>query len=420
MPTKTENFTWQERGYSRFKVVSTVNGQVISDATSPVSITRQHGFTSVTANNANWRRRIHREPVLTGELHATISQQKHTTPMVSFRGVVDTQSKVVRTTEDNPFGAFAPSVGGLDTSLRTVATNKAIAILLKRYHRATRALQGLVFLGELRETMELLRRPYDGIYHLLQRHLSRQNQTLRHYKRGGLSLGKATDRITDEWLQFSFGVTPLISDANDVADFYNNNWNEPKMGFVPLSAQASAESADPPIVLEAGFPDFWFLRHTNKVGQQVTIKLRSAYAAHAGPGPAAAVLGAGVRDFVPAVWELIPWSFFLDYFLNIGDILDAWSYASVFAEGVQQTTIWERHSSSDGWTWDFRPPTIPSILTPVGGTISGSVFQKVKTIDRIKLSALPIPTLQVNTGLSSKRWANLLALSKKSMPVFQR
>ena len=316
-------------------------------------------------------------------------------------------------------GAFAPGVGGLDTSLRTVATNKAIAILLKRYHRQTRALQGLVFLGELRETMELLKRPYNGINHLLQRYLNRQRQTLRHYRRGGLSFGKATDRVTDEWLQFSFGVTPLISDANDVANFYNNNWNEPKVGFVPLSAKAGAESADPPIYRESFYPDFWKLSHTDKVGQQVTIKLRSAFTAHAGPGQAAAILGSSYRDFVPALWELLPWSFFLDYFLNIGDILDAWSYASVFPEGVQQTTIWLRETSSTGWTWHFLP-SAPSFLTPVGGSISGGVIQKVKTIDRVKLSALPIPTLQVSTGLSYKRWANLLALSRKNMPVLQR
>lgn len=420
MPTKNESFSWQERGYTRSKVVSTVTGQVIQDTVSPVSVLRAYSSQSVTESNRNWRKRIKREPVLTGELHASITQQRAPSPMIGFRGVRDDQSKVIRTVENNPFVAIAPGLANLDTSLRTVATNKAIAILLKRYHRQTRALQGLVFLGELRETMELLRRPTHGVMHLLQRYLNRQRQTLTQYKRGRLSFKKATKKVSDEWLTFSFGVSPLISDYNDAANYYNKYWNEPKVGSVPISARAGAESSIPPIVVEQSFPDSWYLRHTNLVGQQVTIKLRSAFTAHAGSGPSAAVLGTSYRDFIPALWELIPWSFFVDYFTNVSDILEAWSYASVFAEGVQQTTIWERRSSSEGWTFDNRS-TSP-FISPIGGTMSGSVIQKAKNIDRVKLSALPIPTFQVSTGLdlSYKRWANILALSRSNMPVFQR
>jgi hypothetical protein len=32
--------------------------------------------------------------------------------------------------------------------------------------------------------------------------------------------------------------------------------------------------------------------------------------------------GVNAREFIPAAWELMPWSFLIDYFSNIGDILE--------------------------------------------------------------------------------------------------
>ncbi len=420
MPIKTENFTWFERGYSRQRAVSTLTGAVLSDVTSPVSVLRQVAVNIVSANNPNWRRRLRTEPVLVGDLHVTVSKNNATGALTSVRQVVDLQSKVRRTVEDNPLTMSADSVAGLDPSLVTTASAKATAKLLKKYHRNTRALQGLVFLGEIRETIELFKRPAHGIHNLLQRYLHRVTPTVAHYKRGGLSLAKATKRISDEWLQFSFGVRPLINDANDVANYYNKHWNEPKTGFIPIRAVAGAESANPPIVRRASYPDGWFLQYTSLVGQQVTVKLRTAIRAEAGPGAIAGILGASWRDFVPAVWELVPWSFFIDYFTNIGDIIETWSFAGVFTEGIQQTVIRDRKSRLEGWNWDFHPVS-PQLYAGASASISDtSVYQRVKQIDRTKLSSLPIPPIQVSTGLSPTKWANILALSRSNIPVYQR
>jgi len=419
MPTKTENWTWFEQGYNRTKAVSTLTGATLSDVITPNSTLRQIAVNVVSGTNPGWRHRLKTEPVLVGDLHATISKIGSTGPLTSVRAVTEISSKVRRTVEDNPFGASADSVSGLDPSLVTQASAKATAKLLKKYHKNTQALQGLVFLGEIRETMALVLRPAKGIHNLLQQYLRTVTPSVAHYKRGGLSLSKVTSRLSDEWLQYSFGLAPLINDANNVANFYNH-WNEPKVGFIPIVAVAGAESASPPSVRRQSFPDGWFLQYTSLVGQQVTVKLRTAIRATAGPGAIASALGTSWRDFAPAVWELLPWSFFIDYFTNVGDIIDAWSYAGVFTEGIQQTVIRDRKSRLEGWNWDFHPVSPQLYSGPASSIADVSVYQRAKQIDRTKLSSLPIPPIQVSTGLSPTRWANILALSRNNTPVYQR
>ena len=39
-----------------------------------------------------------------------------------------------------------------------------------------------------------------------------------------------------------------------------------------------------------------------------------------------ATLGFDPANIVPTVWELVPWSFLIDYFTNVGEVLNAWSF----------------------------------------------------------------------------------------------
>jgi hypothetical protein len=73
--------------------------------------------------------------------------------------------------------------------------------------------------------------------------------------------------------------------------------------------------------------------------------------------------GFSPEAFVPTLWELAPWSFLVDYFVNIGDILSGWSYGRTNLGWSNTTTIFEgetsvlfvaRHdvipSSAGGWS----------------------------------------------------------------------
>lgn len=44
---------------------------------------------------------------------------------------------------------------------------------------------------------------------------------------------------------------------------------------------------------------------------------------------------------MPTVWELIPYSFLIDYFTNVGDVLQALSTDTSGVHGLWKTEIWE-------------------------------------------------------------------------------
>jgi len=47
------------------------------------------------------------------------------------------------------------------------------------------------------------------------------------------------------------------------------------------------------------------------------------------------------EEFVPTAWELIPYSFVVDYFTNVNDIINAWAYRSAGIEWLQYTAYRE-------------------------------------------------------------------------------
>jgi hypothetical protein len=50
------------------------------------------------------------------------------------------------------------------------------------------------------------------------------------------------------------------------------------------------------------------------------------------------LLGFSLSDFVPTIWELVPWSFLIDYFTNIGDVLEAWTTCTSDVAWVNRTS----------------------------------------------------------------------------------
>jgi len=90
----------------------------------------------------------------------------------------------------------------------------------------------------------------------------------------------------------------------------------------------------------------------------------------------------GINDILPSVWELIPYSFCVDYFLNIGDIISAYTSQSslgfTYLNEGRATSI-TRHLT-----------LIPQIGSP-GAFTSRSVYYS-----RTQLAAVPLPSLTFN------------------------
>jgi hypothetical protein len=127
-------------------------------------------------------------------------------------------------------------------------------------------------------------------------------------------------------------------------------------------------------------------------------------------------LGFSPDQWIPTLWELVPYSFVLDYFANIGDILYAANFPRSLIPWIMKTTVVEstskfvdcsplwRHADQSGSnanaTW-----TISRKLRSMG---AASSF--VKRVYRAPYQGSIIPDLEFSIPSSSTQWLNLAAL----------
>lgn len=132
--------------------------------------------------------------------------------------------------------------------------------------------------------------------------------------------------VSDAWLTYSFGVKPMLSDASAIATSLAATLKGP---IAETVRSKSKKNWNAYTVGDSGLPG-WLGMGTDKLSHQ--IELTNRY----GVGLDTAVRSSNtyselanfndhfalhVESFVPAIWELIPYSWLADYFANIGDVL---------------------------------------------------------------------------------------------------
>ncbi len=424
LKSKSHNWNWFSRGENR----KYVNGVLVSKVPNDTQL--QDSLNSTCEDHGpDWRVRLKRDPVFTGYLSSIWSILRFVgEPLFEVIGKL-TNLSVVRYTGTS-IGAI-PSTGSKDMSLLEKARSQAIAKLLARYHEKTRSVQGLVLLGEMRETAHLISSPARGISAILAAYHKRVRPSVKVLlspRRPGVSrnsyakqLNKARNRISNAWLVASFGLSPLLGEAQRAYDFYHRVNNSKDSEFIPIRAKGKSENANPTTIQTQQMNEFAFLRYVRLRSWECNVKYRTAISARRPVGPDGiphVEFGTSVRDFVPTVWELIPYSFFVDYFTNVGQILDAWAFCDVFPRGVQETVVHIAKEVISGY--QIHPiPNNPNTL--LSGTISDATFEARTTwVERQLLTALPIPSLSVSTGISGRQFANIAALASNRFNIYSR
>lgn len=199
-------------------------------------------------------------------------------------------------------------------------------------------MQGLVFLGELKQTLRMLRNPAEAFMkaarndylNVLKRHKKRHKG-----QRWSESHPKAwADAVTGSWLEFQFGVQPLISDLKGAYDALDRlNWDPVVRKLIHAVGRDHQPDGTPSVGVwgtsyNLSFTsEVWKTMRKKVVFRALWERNRDAPEDLTTGKRLAESFGINMNEFVPTLWELMPWSFLLDYFTNIGDILEQ-SFAS--------------------------------------------------------------------------------------------
>jgi hypothetical protein len=291
--------------------------------------------------------------------------------------------------------------------------NLARGRFLEKCKGTQRPFMAGVFLGELRETLNMIRHPLSGLYKsqlLFSKRVKKLSERRLIFRtRQELSSANfATKRkkmgvLSDLWLESVYGWRPLLADIDDGISAISRYWYSIPTIHVVNHYETWDKS---------------FLRNNTSVGPFTAIaetehinryQVRHSGAVKVYPQDVKTALGANYKsigtllDVVPTVWELIPYSFLIDYFVNVGEILEASTF-------IKSDLAWACEVTRS--TNTVTQTVTPQSPGPGYSFIQyGSPFQASGTkFDRHSYSGAYVPTLSFH-GPSFMHGINIAALA---------
>lgn len=257
------------------------------------------------------------------------------------------------------------------------AESTARLAFLSKIREARGDFQALPFLGELKETLQLVRHPIRGITRVNRSSEARFRSLWRLYRS---KPGRLEEKLENAYLQWTYGVSPLINDIQGLISNIKSLFDDTRVQKVRVTIPIP----DSRVWSQAGLQ--YYEGSTQVIGYHHEItcsgSVRIAGALKNELQPASiekfnALNGLELRDIVPAVWELTPYSFLVDYFVNIGDVLGGFfTDTSSLVYAVQSTRLKQR-----GLGFSVGLPTKDPVSWPLG-VVSGN-FDKV-SLNRVK------------------------------------
>lgn len=177
--------------------------------------------------------------------------------------------------------------------------------------------EGLVSLAELPETLGMLRAPLGSMSRLTESFT--KSKTLR------AAIVKSSTRgpraVADQYLAYYYGMLPFMKDVENIIEAYLAEVaTPPRQTARGTSSDSKTVSTTVGSVPPYGTTSSWFI---NELTTQQEVVVRAGILYTPTTNTYSKVYGFRVQDVPRALWEAKAWSFFADYFANLGDLIGA-------------------------------------------------------------------------------------------------
>jgi hypothetical protein len=314
-----------------------------------------------------------------------------------------------------PNPLFTPS-----TALVADIRNRAIRKFLDNAKSARSSFEAGQDLGEIKQTIESLIHPMNSLKELTLSYFSKLTKAKAKYKKAP-ALHKA---LSDSYLEYRFGWRPL---ALDIADAYAGLTNRNRMSST-ASCYGSAGGTEMIGVVEGSVLPTGDARYdlTTYTYYEYSYRIKGAIRLNLNKDGNIPVLQAlqlsTLNDFAVTAWDLLPYSFVVDYFTNVGDIINAVTFPFsdlTFACGTERIKLTSRYVSTlktiqdgSGVHW------ISQSFSPFNAKLHVTKFTRSR-LDSLDL----IPSARFSLPVSSRPWENIGALLssniKSLVPFFK-
>ncbi len=227
----------------------------------------------------------------------------------------------------------------------STANATALAEVLRKIDQQATQWQGLSFFAEFSDVVRQFGHPFKSIVSLTHNHLNRLESSSRGLT-GSLARRRTTMSkiVADTYLEYAFGLAPLISDARKAAEALARYQYEGDPTNNPVLRKRVVGRGSETYVKDTTLGSGFIAGSGTKIvfdtiiGQQsearvqYIVGLKTAPVANYGSNDRLlGLLGFTPSKFVPAIWEAVPWSWLVDYFTNVGDVL--------FSIGVDKSSV---------------------------------------------------------------------------------
>ena len=378
---------------------------------------RWRNFRSVGTNNPGWRKALAAGSDATTPMSGVRFRCELGPGLIEWKGR-DLQNEALPPSFNPTYPRINRTIGQLIVpsvpatgSTSQIAINQAIKNFIAKARSAQRELQGGVLLGELGQTVKFLKDSAKGLRNALSGHLTSLSKA-----KGGFS--KASNKakrkyLANKWLEFQYAAKPLYADIQDAARAAARialNDYPPRKRVEGHGSYKSRDVTEEQIIVGTFNTYFtWVTEVTSEAKFYGSVILATPDSGT----PNLDILGLTGKDFLPTIWELIPYSFLIDYFTNIGDLVSAVSFSS-------SNFGWKARGTKDVCTVKNGGAYKTSFYQqgPFGATswneaylsLGSALYEKVD-ISRSSHTGYLIPTLEFSLpGSSSLKWANVAAL----------
>jgi hypothetical protein len=322
----------------------------------------------------------------------------------------------------------------------SVSQAKADSIALSKLYQKINSelshLGGAAAVAEFGDVIRQFGKPFDAIIDLTNRRLNRLELERRGLK-GSAVFKKIrwAQIVASTYLEYSFGLAPLISDTEKAAEALARFKMEVDDG--KLSSKARLVSRGENIlstesVQLVGVNNTWLPfrngYHTESRARcQYTVGMKASLQADIGSQERLLQLcGFKPADWIPAVWEVVPWSWLIDYFANVQQILAAAATSTKDVTWVCKTvsTVTKHTLRSTFRTADckaiFAANSFP--VREISGSSGGSWDLTRTTVTRtVPLpGSLGVPPLYFKLPVELGKLANMAAVLVSRRPSASR
>lgn len=195
--------------------------------------------------------------------------------------------------------------------------------IYQRIREASVSLSGGVILGELAETLRMLKSPFESLRNGHRTYLANvEYKALKANVRGINQKSKTrvlNDIVANTWLEAQFGWKPFINDIKDI--ILTVQEMERRAVTTQVSSKYVSEYSGPTQASRNMMNDAYLQYFKTKI---------STYTTYGKVGLLPEISGLQTSfgldsgyEFLPTIYELLPYSFVLDYFTNVGALIEA-------------------------------------------------------------------------------------------------